>query len=315
MLYPLIFSVFQKIVQMKKPDETQTEDGKPAPEKPKCGIVMPIAEIDGLSANHWIDVKLVLAEAIEAAGFMPRLVSNSDEVQVIQKTIVQNLYDDEIIVCDVSARNPNVMFELGMRLAFDKPAVIVMDDKTSFTFDMGIIEHLLYPRDLRYSKINQFKEDLQAKIENTVKASKTKPGYSPFLKHFTEIKAAKVASKELPQGDFIVETLRHMQTQLSNLQVSQNRIFNANTGRPGAVYRVTIELDTMSTADIQVLTREVLSPFGKEVSYTAKTVNGMVLLQLHSSNVSLVDEAISRLKISSYSQLIRNVSPIMMINT
>jgi hypothetical protein len=55
------------------------------------------------------------------------------------------------------AQNSNLMLELGMRLAFDKPAVIVKDDKTDYSFDTSSIEHLAYPRDLRFSKIKSFK--------------------------------------------------------------------------------------------------------------------------------------------------------------
>jgi hypothetical protein len=71
---------------------------------------------------------------------------NADDIGVIQKRIVQNLYSSDVIVCDVSGKNPNVMFELGMRLAFDKPTLIVKDDKTDYSFDTGIIEHVPYPR-------------------------------------------------------------------------------------------------------------------------------------------------------------------------
>ena len=35
-----------------------------------CGLVMPIAAIDGCSEQHWADVKAVLSEAVEAAGFI-----------------------------------------------------------------------------------------------------------------------------------------------------------------------------------------------------------------------------------------------------
>jgi len=110
--------------------------------KPKCGIIMPISEIDDLSENHWREVLDILFDAITAAGFEPNLVSTTDEVGIIQQTIIQNIYDNPVIVCDVSAKNPNVMFELGMRLAFDKPTVIVKDDKTSDSFDTSPIQHL-----------------------------------------------------------------------------------------------------------------------------------------------------------------------------
>src|SRR5687768_15159461 len=92
-----------------------------------CGIVMPISAIDGCSAEHWSEVHDILADAIEAAGFSPQLVSDADDIGIIQKRIIQNLYENPVVVCDVSGKNPNVMFELGLRLAFDKPTLIVKD--------------------------------------------------------------------------------------------------------------------------------------------------------------------------------------------
>jgi hypothetical protein len=35
-----------------------------------------------------------------------------------------------------------------MRLAFDRPTIIVKDDLTTYSFDTSPIEHLEYPRDL-----------------------------------------------------------------------------------------------------------------------------------------------------------------------
>lgn len=138
-----------------------------APAPLTCGIVMPISTIDACSEDHWRDVRLILSEAIEDAGFAPQLVSDADDVGIIQKRIIQNLYENPIVVCDVSAKNPNVMFELGMRLAFDRPTIIVKDDKTSYSFDTSPVEHLAYPRDLRFSKIVEFKESLSEKIKGT----------------------------------------------------------------------------------------------------------------------------------------------------
>jgi len=62
------------------------------------------------------------------------------------------------------------MFELGLRLAFDKPTVIIKDDKTEYSFDTGVIEHVPYPRDLRFAKVMEFKKRLTEKISNTYKS-------------------------------------------------------------------------------------------------------------------------------------------------
>ncbi|ULO24701.1 hypothetical protein [Methylocystis sp. SB2] len=81
--------------------------------RPICGIVMPISALDGCSEQHWVEVREILEVAIEQADFEPNLVSDAQDVGIIQKRILQNLYDNPIVVCDVSGKNPNVMFELG----------------------------------------------------------------------------------------------------------------------------------------------------------------------------------------------------------
>lgn len=176
--------------------------------KPVCGVVMPISTIDGCSESHWADVLEIVTEAIEEAGFDANLVSNADDVGIIHKRIIQNLYDNPIVVCDVSGKNPNVMFELGMRLAFDKPTVIIKDEKTTYSFDTSAIEHIEYPRDLRFSRIVDFKTKLKEKIVATHKRASTDPNFTTFLKHFGEFTVAKLDKKEVSGQEFIMEELR-----------------------------------------------------------------------------------------------------------
>lgn len=183
-----------------------------------CGVVMPISGIDGCTESHWADVLDILTEAIEDAGFESNLVSNADDVGIIHKRIIQNLYDNPIVVCDVSGKNPNVMFELGLRLAFDKPTVIVKDDKTTYSFDTSAIEHLEYPRDLRFTRIVEFKQKLAEKIRATHTRATSDPTYTTFLKHFGEFTVAKLEKKEISGQEFILEELRAMRTTLRRLE-------------------------------------------------------------------------------------------------
>jgi hypothetical protein len=182
-----------------------------------CGIIMPISSIDGCNEQHWKDVKSILSEAIENAGFESNLVSLSDDVGVIQKRIVQNIYDNPIIVCDVSGKNSNVMFELGMRLAFDKATIVIKDDKTSYSFDTSPIEHLTYPRDLRFNRIVEFKKELTEKIKATYEKSKSDPNYSTFLKHFGKFTVTKLDTTEVSKEDFIIEEIKELRYMMSNM--------------------------------------------------------------------------------------------------
>jgi hypothetical protein len=203
--------------------------------RPTCGIVMPISELDGCGEQHWSEVREILDEAIEDAGFEQNLVSNADDVGIIQKRIIQNLYDNPVVVCDVSGKNPNVMFELGLRLAFDKPTIIVKDDKTSYSFDTSPIEHLSYPRDLRFSKIIEFKDKLSEKLRATYEKATHDPSFTTFLKHFGEFTVAKIDKKEVSGQEFVIQELHALRLVVDELNRRSTIRPAISTQRPGYV--------------------------------------------------------------------------------
>lgn len=186
--------------------------------KQECGIIMPISSIDGCHESHWSEVLVILKEVIVGTGLKGDVVSFADEVGIIQKRIIDNLYNNDIVICDVSGKNPNVMFELGMRLAFDKPTIIIKDDCTSYSFDTSPIEHLEYPRDLNYVKINIFKERLAAKIKAQLEAVHKDGAYSPFLKHFGTFTVATLDQKEVSGQDYIVEQLAEISRRIGVIE-------------------------------------------------------------------------------------------------
>lgn len=264
----------------KKSTETEKKESEINPQKNDnttekkeliCGIVMPISSIDGCSAEHWSEVLSIIKDSICERGFIPKLVSDADDSGIIQNRIVQNLYKSDIVVCDVSAKNPNVMFELGLRLAFDKPTIIVKDDKTDYSFDTSIIEHLPYPRDLRFTKINIFKKALSDKIEATYKASQ-KNGYTTFLKHFGEFKVAKLEQTEVGFNDFVLKTLKNIDTKISNLE-NQNTENKLDDSRGKSLF---IPFPSHITKDEPVITSKALGTiiyeFSKKNKCSAKDI-------------------------------------------
>jgi len=187
---------------------------QPPVKKLECGIIMPISSIDECTSEHWKEVLSIIKESVVAAGFEPNVVSDADDVGIIQRRIIQNVYNNPIVVCDVSGKNPNVMFELGMRLAFDKPTIIIKDDKTSYSFDTSPIEHLEYPRDLRFYKIIDFKETLKDKIKGTYDKSVKDKNYSTFLKHFGEFKIAQIPEKEVSSENYLLQSIDELRAEM-----------------------------------------------------------------------------------------------------
>ena len=74
-----------------------------------CGLIMPIAPMSGYDPNQFSDVKDFLINAIaeiKEYNFKTRLVSDSDgEIDIIHKSIVNNINKDSIVICDISGRN------------------------------------------------------------------------------------------------------------------------------------------------------------------------------------------------------------------
>lgn len=201
---------------------TKEEEIKIAKKKINVGLIMPIAEIAGLNEQHWKDIERIVIEALNENNKYEmniRLVSHSDEVRVIQTSIVQNIYNDDIVIIDVSAKNANVMFEFGMRLAFDKAFVVIKDDVTPYIFDTGNIQHLEYPRDLRYTQIENFKVNLRKKVLSTLEHSLSNPNKSMYLEQYGNLKPSKIEEKEVSGIEYVqtaIETIRKDFKRLEN---------------------------------------------------------------------------------------------------
>lgn len=264
-----------KKIDIQSGEEIITEELKDT--RLTCGIIMPIATMSSeYTAEHWSDVRHILHKAIEKAGFIPRIVSDSEESTVIHGSIINNIYNDAIIVCDVSNKNANVMFELGMRLAFNKPVVIVKDDKTDYSFDTGNIQHEPYRKDLRHSTVEKFIDDLSRKIKKTYEASR-KEEYQTFLSYFGKFEVAKVENTQLGESEAIEKLLNKMNTiekEMKNLMSNNNDDLSISTPiakyRIGSCDNIEISYKTEFKENINSIKKAVLSsiPEIEEIIYS-----------------------------------------------
>lgn len=237
---------------------------KEIPTKLTCGIIMPIAGMgQDYPADHWVDVIKILQTAIERAGFTPRIVSDSEESTVIHGSIINNIYNDAIIVCDVSNKNANVMFELGMRLAFNKPVVIVKDDKTDYSFDTGNIQHENYRKDLRHNTVEKFINDLSRKIKKTYEAS-LKTDYQSFLSYFGKFEVAKIENKPIGESEAIEKLLNKMnsmESKINGLIPKEDNEISYVAARRVVGRRVNIEISNLSDNEFIDITNEIKLTF------------------------------------------------------
>lgn len=161
----------------------------------KVGIVRPISIKEPYKQGHWDYIHRAIEEALVSDteySFEVALVSENTKSDVIQNTIIKNLYHADVIICDLSSLNPNVFFELGIRMAYRKPCVLLLDDKTAAPFDVAPIRYIQYPSSFHRYELEEKQKELRKTVIEVHKTYKDtqKVAYAPF---FTEVNVTEVA--------------------------------------------------------------------------------------------------------------------------
>lgn len=179
--------------------------------KKTCGLIMPISAIGEYDEEHWKEVKECLEDTVKELGFEVRMVSDNDLNLLIPSKIVQSLLQDDIIICDISGINPNVMFELGLRIGFNKSYIILFDEKQKIPFDINTISCLKYPSTLNKVQMKKFEKSLKDRIEK----SEQEEG-NDFLKAYGKIKVYEPETEKVTTTEFQEQFLEKMNS-LSNV--------------------------------------------------------------------------------------------------
>lgn len=179
-----------------------------------CGIVMPISGIDEKrNARHFENVKEIIKDAIsniKEYDFNCEIVSYSETNGMIHSEIIKNLYHNDVVICDVSGHNPNVFFELGIRLAVDLPTILIQDDENEeIAFDISPLKHEEYPLDLDYQKIAEFKTKI-ARVVQKVYEKKIKEGekFSQYIQKFGGMRIKDISEQDTTVADTLQAILQ-----------------------------------------------------------------------------------------------------------
>lgn len=137
-------------------------------ENKDCFVIMPISDSDGYDPGHFLRVyEDIIKPAIELTEFTSKRADEVKETNFIHLDILKKLIDAPMAICDLSTRNPNVLFELGIRQAFDKPVVLIQEKATPKIFDIGPLRYLEYSKDMKYHEVLKTQQELKIAIEAT----------------------------------------------------------------------------------------------------------------------------------------------------
>lgn len=202
--------------QSKPPAEPEAQDALI-----DCGLIMPISATASHDEKHWASVQTLLHRGIRSAGLNPANVWEGVNDR-ISKRIVGNIFKQDVVVADISDLNPNVMLELGLRLASKKPTVVVFNKGGKIPFDIADVEALAYPSDLNILEMEAFFERFTSLLQSRLKSYADK-SYEPYLSDVI-VEVLEPQTKEVSLQHLVLERLDEIGSRLSRLERSNSHI-------------------------------------------------------------------------------------------
>lgn len=147
----------------KKSDNKGTTEE--AQQQKRCFVIMPFSDQEGYAPGHFRKVyDQIIKPAVESAGYEAYRVDENSVSDLITTKIFKAILDCDMAVCDLSSRNPNVLYELGIRHAFDKPVVLIKDNKTDRIFDIQGISTVEYRHERLYDEVLEDQKNISEAI-------------------------------------------------------------------------------------------------------------------------------------------------------
>lgn len=150
----------------------------------KAFVAMPFSEkTQKYPKGFYLEVlrNLITPAGVEA-GFEVE-TARKDGSDIIHATIVNDLIDADLVIVDLSDHNPNVLFELGLRMAHDKPIALIRAEGTAPIFDVDqLLRVLEYNPNLWKSTIELDLPKLTEHIKAVWKNRDTKRTYMKILR-------------------------------------------------------------------------------------------------------------------------------------
>lgn len=231
---------------------------QPELEEKTCFSIMPIADVDGYPQDHFKHVyDNIIMPACSIAGFR---ATRADEVKasnLIHLDILRKLIDAPIAICDLSTRNPNVLFELGIRQAFDRPVVLIQEKGTPRIFDIAPLRYLEYSKEMKYHEVLKTQQELSETIQATVAADSDAGNVNSIVKLLALDSAARIPELKDGKEFFAIEL---MQAEMRELRKMVEISLHEGRRSPRRGSLSAIEFERMTTTLEKLNTNKRMSP-------------------------------------------------------
>jgi nucleoside 2-deoxyribosyltransferase len=109
----------------------------------------------------------------DAESYCERVDEQNYEGSILER-IYNQIAKADLIIADMTGRNPNVFYEVGYAHALNKPTILLTQDSNDIPFDLKHYPHIIYEKKISTirteltKKINWFKENKKINNSNSM---------------------------------------------------------------------------------------------------------------------------------------------------
>ena len=157
------------------------EEGKK--DKPRCFVIMPIGNEREEPERYRKWKKIyddIVKPPIQKAGLECIRADEITDPASINRDIIEHLFKADIVIADLTEKNPNVFYELGVRHALqNSKGVLIAQSTKELPFDLQSYRVLEYATD--YSEAMEFQQNLVKAVEAKLSSSRPDNPVKDFL--------------------------------------------------------------------------------------------------------------------------------------
>jgi predicted nucleotide-binding protein len=189
-------------------------------EKQTCLFIAPLGEAASETRirYEWL-IQGIVQPAVDQCGYALIRPDEFSEAGLISSHIIQKLVDADVVIADISASNPNVMYELGIRHSTQKPVIQLANRLDRIPFDLAHFRIIRYDLTSPMSVLDA--QNILAESLRTVQTdwvSRSSPisaaGAVKALREQSE--ETRAVHQTIPE--FIVTVLQELDNRLANIE-------------------------------------------------------------------------------------------------
>jgi ActR/RegA family two-component response regulator len=113
-----------------------TDLTRKAPPK-KCFVIMPFSTTKSCTENEWTEIfSKMIKPSVERPGYGYLCERSSLKMGNIIEEILDSLNRADVVIADMTDRNPNVFYELGIRHALRNATILISQNLDDIPFDL-----------------------------------------------------------------------------------------------------------------------------------------------------------------------------------